>query len=77
MMGVGSPHPEGLAGMVKRKKGAIFGLAFEADGRPFNCVDEKGNIVTVDQNYFICAKLHETETGQLKTLIQLFSTVME
>lgn len=62
--GVGSTHPETLAGFVK-DKGADLGLAFDGDGDRLIAIDEKGNIVDGDQIMFICGKFMK-ERGQLK-----------
>ncbi|KAA0542938.1 phosphoglucosamine mutase [Bacillus sp. BGMRC 2118] len=71
--GVGSTHPEKLAGMVV-EKGADVGLAFDGDGDRLIAVDEKGQIVDGDQIMFICAKYFK-QTMQLKHQT-VVSTVM-
>jgi phosphoglucosamine mutase len=71
--GVGSTHPEKLAGMVV-EKGADLGLAFDGDGDRLIAVDEKGQIVDGDQIMFICAK-YMKQTNQLKQQT-VVSTVM-
>ncbi|WP_191557646.1 phosphoglucosamine mutase [Metabacillus idriensis] len=62
--GVGSTHPEALAGFLI-EKGADVGLAFDGDGDRLIAVDEKGQIVDGDQIMFICAKFLN-EHGRLK-----------
>lgn len=62
--GVGSTHPEALAGFLI-EKGAHVGLAFDGDGDRLIAVDEKGQIVDGDQIMFICAKFLN-EHGRLK-----------
>ncbi len=71
--GVGSTHPETLAGMVK-EKGADIGLAFDGDGDRLIAIDEKGEIVDGDQIMYICAK-HLKSEGRLKQST-VVSTVM-
>ncbi len=71
--GVGSTHPEALAGFVKEKQ-ADVGLAFDGDGDRLIAVDEKGEIVDGDQIMYICAK-YMKETGRLKQ-DTVVSTVM-
>lgn len=71
--GVGSTHPEALAGFVK-EKGADVGLAFDGDGDRLIAIDENGKIVDGDQIMFICAK-HMKEQGRLKHQT-IVSTVM-
>jgi phosphoglucosamine mutase len=71
--GVGSTHPETLAGMVK-EKGADIGLAFDGDGDRLIAIDENGEIVDGDQIMYICAK-HLKSEGRLKQST-VVSTVM-
>jgi phosphoglucosamine mutase len=71
--GVGSTHPEALAGMVK-EKGADVGLSFDGDGDRLIAIDEKGNIIDGDQIMFICGK-YLKEQGRLKHST-IVSTVM-
>ncbi|HEY4554077.1 MAG TPA: phosphoglucosamine mutase [Bacillaceae bacterium] len=71
--GVGSTHPESLAGLVK-EKGADVGLAFDGDGDRLIAIDENGEVVDGDQIMFICAK-HLKEEGRLKQST-VVSTVM-
>lgn len=71
--GVGSTHPEALAGFLK-EKGADVGLAFDGDGDRLIAVDEKGEIVDGDQIMYICAK-HLKDQSQLNQ-DTVVSTVM-
>lgn len=71
--GVGSTHPEALAGFLK-EKGADIGLAFDGDGDRLIAIDENGDIVDGDQILYICAK-HLKDEGRLKN-DTLVSTVM-
>lgn len=71
--GVGSTHPEALAGFLKEKN-ADIGLAFDGDGDRLIAVDENGEIVDGDQIMYICAKYLNGE-GRLKKNT-VVSTVM-
>lgn len=71
--GVGSTHPEVLAGFVT-EKGAHVGLAFDGDGDRLIAVDEKGQIVDGDQIMFIIGKYLNAK-GRLKKAT-VVSTVM-
>ncbi|MFC0469170.1 phosphoglucosamine mutase [Halalkalibacter kiskunsagensis] len=71
--GVGSTHPEALAGFV-RENGANIGLSFDGDGDRLIAVDEKGTIVDGDKIIYICAK-YMKEHGRLKQNT-VVSTVM-
>ncbi|HJV17190.1 MAG TPA: phosphoglucosamine mutase [Bacillales bacterium] len=63
-VGVGSTHPEALAGFVK-EKGADVGLSFDGDGDRLIAIDENGNIVDGDQIMYICGKFMK-EHNRLK-----------
>ncbi|KIL53583.1 phosphoglucosamine mutase [Jeotgalibacillus alimentarius] len=71
--GVGSTHPETLAGFVK-EKGADVGLAFDGDGDRIIAVDENGQVVDGDQIMFICAKHLKSESRLKQNTV--VSTVM-
>ncbi|MCM3671949.1 phosphoglucosamine mutase [Mesobacillus maritimus] len=71
--GVGSTHPEALAGFVK-EKGADVGLAFDGDGDRLIAIDENGQVVDGDQIMYICAK-YFNEKNRLKQNT-VVSTVM-
>ena len=71
--GVGSTHPETLAGLVIEKN-ADIGLAFDGDGDRLIAVDEKGNIIDGDQIMFIVGRyLHSKGRLKADTIV---STVM-
>ncbi len=67
--GVGSEHPEGLAGMV-RSAGARFGIAHDGDGDRCVLCDESGGILDGDEVLAILA-IHALSRGRLarKTLV--------
>ncbi|MDN4606475.1 phosphoglucosamine mutase [Sporosarcina highlanderae] len=71
--GVGSTHPEVLAGLVV-EKGADIGLAFDGDGDRLIAVDELGRIVDGDQIMFIIGR-HLHSKGRLKS-DTIVSTIM-
>ncbi|WP_040225647.1 phosphoglucosamine mutase [Bhargavaea cecembensis] len=71
--GVGSTHPEALAGFVKEKE-ADIGLAFDGDGDRLIAVDETGRIVNGDQILFILARHLKEEDRLSKSTV--VSTIM-
>jgi phosphoglucosamine mutase len=62
--GVGSTHPETLAGMVKRD-GYRLGVAFDGDGDRAILVDGNGRVIDGDHVMFMCAKQMQAE-GRLR-----------
>lgn len=69
----GSQDPDPLARKVV-ETGADIGLAFDGDGDRLIAVDEKGAVLTGDQNLAICAKYMQ-QKGTLKNNL-VVSTVM-
>ncbi|OGD17836.1 MAG: phosphoglucosamine mutase [Candidatus Aminicenantes bacterium RBG_16_63_16] len=69
----GSQHPERLADAVV-KGGAQAGFALDGDGDRVITVDDKGNILTGDQELAICAKSMKAQ-GRLKNNL-VVTTVM-
>ena len=71
--GVGSTHPEHLQEKVK-EVGAAIGLAFDGDSDRLIAVDEKGEIVDVDNiMYIICSYLSSKGLLEKNTIV---TTVM-
>lgn len=71
--GVGSTHPDALAGLVVEKN-ADIGLAFDGDGDRLIAVDEKGTVIDGDQIMFIVGRYLHSK-GRLKS-DTIVSTVM-
>jgi phosphoglucosamine mutase len=69
----GSQHPERLAEAVL-KSGARAGFAFDGDGDRVIAVDEKGHVLTGDQELAICVKSMKTRGGLKNNVV--VTTVM-
>jgi len=62
--GVGSTHPEPLAGLVRRER-CHLGVAFDGDGDRAILVDETGRVLDGDHVMLMCAKQMKAE-GRLR-----------
>jgi phosphoglucosamine mutase len=63
-LGVGSTHPERLAGLVGQD-GFLLGVAFDGDGDRAILVDRRGRLVDGDAVLFMCAR-HMAAKGTLR-----------